>query len=181
MHDPLDRQHTDIHLEHKGCVHDGHEVHKIIATIVGTTVGSVIVAPRPIHEPELTVDHPSLPMVYQLYVDSQMRRKGIGTILMDAAENFARSQGSNSIGLCVVPDNHAARQLYAARGYKILTKNEVISYWNVSSETGMCAESVSTIPMRKDLGRSQARTNRPRERKASEARTTPGPFLSRGG
>jgi ribosomal-protein-alanine N-acetyltransferase len=46
------------------------------------------------------------------------RRRGVGTLLMDAAEQWARDQGLRMIGLETAQDNLVAQRFYAARGYR---------------------------------------------------------------
>jgi GNAT superfamily N-acetyltransferase len=51
-------------------------------------------------------------------VIKRCRRQGIGTTLMDAAENEARRRGCTRLRLTVAKDNSGAIALYAARGYR---------------------------------------------------------------
>jgi ribosomal-protein-alanine N-acetyltransferase len=46
------------------------------------------------------------------------RRRGVGQVLMDAAEQWARQQGLEAIALETAEDNLAAQRFYAGRGYK---------------------------------------------------------------
>jgi ribosomal protein S18 acetylase RimI-like enzyme len=52
------------------------------------------------------------------------RRHGVGSKLMDAAEQWARAQGLVLIYLETAADNLAAQRFYAARGYRRLRKVE---------------------------------------------------------
>jgi ribosomal-protein-alanine N-acetyltransferase len=45
------------------------------------------------------------------------RRRGVGSLLMDAAEQWAREHGLRMIGLETAQDNLAAQRFYKARGY----------------------------------------------------------------
>jgi len=45
------------------------------------------------------------------------RRRGVGSLLMDAAEQWAGDQDLRMIGLEVAQDNRAAQKFYEARGY----------------------------------------------------------------
>ena len=47
-----------------------------------------------------------------------VRRRGVGSLLMDAAEQWARDQGLRLIGLETAQDNVAAQRFYQARGYR---------------------------------------------------------------
>jgi ribosomal-protein-alanine N-acetyltransferase len=46
------------------------------------------------------------------------RRRGVGSLLMDAAEQWAADRGLRMIGLETAHDNLAAQKFYAARGYR---------------------------------------------------------------
>ena len=46
------------------------------------------------------------------------RRRGVGSLLMDAAEQWAHDQGLRLIGLETAQDNLAAQRFYQARGYR---------------------------------------------------------------
>jgi len=59
-----------------------------------------------------------------LYVDSSVRRLGVGRMLMNAAKEFAVENGSAWLELATAKDNHAARALYRSLGYKIDEKYE---------------------------------------------------------
>ncbi len=56
--------------------------------------------------------------VFLLYVDPAHRRRGLGTALMQQAENWATARGDRQIGLQVFQANQAAIQLYRQRGYQ---------------------------------------------------------------
>jgi ribosomal protein S18 acetylase RimI-like enzyme len=46
------------------------------------------------------------------------RRRGVGSLLMAAAEKWARDHGLRMIGLETAQDNLAAQRFYARRGYR---------------------------------------------------------------
>jgi ribosomal-protein-alanine N-acetyltransferase len=46
------------------------------------------------------------------------RRRGVGSLLMDAAEHWAGDRGLRMIGLETAHDNLAAQKFYRARGYR---------------------------------------------------------------
>ena len=52
------------------------------------------------------------------------RRHGVGTLLMDAAEEWARKQGLALVYLETAEDNSAAQKFYQLRGYGMLEKVE---------------------------------------------------------
>ena len=45
------------------------------------------------------------------------RRRGVGSLLMDAVEQWASGRGLRLVGLETAENNHAAQKFYAARGY----------------------------------------------------------------
>ncbi len=55
--------------------------------------------------------------LYAIAVAPQSRGRGLGRLLLGAAEAIARDAGRDTLILEVRPDNHAARQLYASAGY----------------------------------------------------------------
>jgi ribosomal-protein-alanine N-acetyltransferase len=46
------------------------------------------------------------------------RRRGVGSLLMEAAEQWARDHGLRMIGLETAQDNLVAQRFYEARGYR---------------------------------------------------------------
>jgi GNAT superfamily N-acetyltransferase len=54
---------------------------------------------------------------YRLEVLGQLQRRGVGTALIHAAEDHARSSGHDRIALAVGLDNRNARRLYEHLGY----------------------------------------------------------------
>ncbi len=55
------------------------------------------------------------------------RRRGVGSLLMDAAEQWAVDRGLSMIGLETAHDNLAAQKFYRARGY--LKVDEIEHYY----------------------------------------------------
>lgn len=53
-----------------------------------------------------------------LYVDGSHRRRGLGRLLMHAAEGLARRRGAHRVVLTVGLENEAARAFYRALGYR---------------------------------------------------------------
>ncbi len=56
--------------------------------------------------------------IFLLYVTPEHRRKGIGTALMQYAENWAKQRGDNQIALQVFQTNTPALNLYNQLGYQ---------------------------------------------------------------
>jgi len=57
-------------------------------------------------------------IIENLYVTPQHRREGIGTALLEAGERRLIDAGATVISLEAMADNDAARQFYAAHGYR---------------------------------------------------------------
>jgi GNAT superfamily N-acetyltransferase len=57
--------------------------------------------------------------IFLLYVTPEHRRKGIGTALMQYAENWAKKRGDKQIALQVFQTNSPALNLYNHLGYQI--------------------------------------------------------------
>ena len=60
-----------------------------------------------------------IPLIHQVAVASPLRRQGIATSLMDAAEELARGRGTATLGITVglFDEYGPAQRLYAQRGY----------------------------------------------------------------
>ncbi|MGH9451539.1 MAG: GNAT family N-acetyltransferase [Terriglobia bacterium] len=66
------------------------------------------------------------PSVHIITIDvtEEARRRGVGSALMDAAEEWAERQGAKQLALETAEDNHAAQSFYANRGYAKVDKLE---------------------------------------------------------
>jgi ribosomal protein S18 acetylase RimI-like enzyme len=60
--------------------------------------------------------------VFLLYIAPEHRHQGLGTALMQHAQNWAQQQGYLQISLQVFEDNDAAMQLYRKLGYQSQAK-----------------------------------------------------------
>ena len=60
--------------------------------------------------------HDGVAMVHALFVKPQVRRQGVGGMLIRAAAKWALGHGAETIGLIVTQGNHAANPLYADLG-----------------------------------------------------------------
>ncbi|ETI69569.1 GNAT family N-acetyltransferase [Neobacillus vireti] len=52
-----------------------------------------------------------------LYVDAQVRKQGIGEMLLQKAKDYAIETGAKGISLSTAPDNYSAQRLYEKNGY----------------------------------------------------------------
>lgn len=55
--------------------------------------------------------------VFLLYIDKAHRRQGLGTVLMDHAQSWAKQQGYRQISLQVFESNQSAFKMYSNLGY----------------------------------------------------------------
>lgn len=68
-------------------------------------------------------------------LDAWPQGTGVGTKLIAAAEDFARSRGFDRIGIAVLVDNTAARRLYERLGYEYWGEvTDVTEYRNEAGE-----------------------------------------------
>ena len=60
-----------------------------------------------------------IPLVHQIAVAGPVRRRGVATLLMDAAEKLARDRGIATLGITVglFDEYGPAQRLYGRRGY----------------------------------------------------------------
>jgi ribosomal protein S18 acetylase RimI-like enzyme len=100
---------------HDGCI--------LLATESGSVIGFVCIAA---HDPSAPDDPQPRAWVHDLFVHPASRRRGLATMLMKAAEAFARDRGVPSVRLAVLERNVDARSLYRRLGFRdyarILTK-----------------------------------------------------------
>jgi ribosomal protein S18 acetylase RimI-like enzyme len=65
-----------------------------------------------------SVDAMKIYILYDLYVDADVRNAGVGRLLMDRASEFARLQGANRVDLLTAHSNKPGQHLYEKLGYK---------------------------------------------------------------
>jgi ribosomal protein S18 acetylase RimI-like enzyme len=66
-------------------------------------------------------------ILYDLFVRSEYRKKGIGAMLMDASKDFAKKNGITGIELSTAISNGTAQRLYESLGYE--RDNEFYNYY----------------------------------------------------
>lgn len=90
----------------------------LIAWHQGLPVGHLLLKwTGPPHEP-MASSLRDCPHIEDLFVNRDRRSRGIGSQLLHAAEDQARSRGCTCIGLGVGIGNRRARSLYERRGYR---------------------------------------------------------------
>jgi ribosomal protein S18 acetylase RimI-like enzyme len=65
-------------------------------------------------------------VLYDLYVEENVRRRGVATALMDKALNFARENGYGRLTLETAVDNIPGQKLYEKEGWQ--KDNEFYTY-----------------------------------------------------
>jgi GNAT superfamily N-acetyltransferase len=88
----------------------------LLAERDGMIVGMVMVLA---HVPYDSVDEPpgDRAVLAELVVRDGNRRRGIGTALLRAADDYARNAGATEIDINVLSRNHPARELYLREGF----------------------------------------------------------------
>jgi GNAT superfamily N-acetyltransferase len=67
----------------------------------------------------VSIEHGRAGQVLALVVDSRRRGSGVGSLLLDFAEQWARERGAGAVVLNSRVEREAARAFYGARGYVI--------------------------------------------------------------
>jgi GNAT superfamily N-acetyltransferase len=88
----------------------------LVAEVAGEIVGMVTVMAR---VPFETPDEPpgEYAVIPELVVRDAYRHRGIGSALLQAAEQHARTAGASELRIRVLSGNHAARRLYVREGF----------------------------------------------------------------
>ena len=69
------------------------------------------------------------PHISDVFVQESLRSQGIGSLLLDVAENDCRAANAGRVGLGVALDNVRARQLYERRGYAPAGVDDYVIEW----------------------------------------------------
>jgi ribosomal protein S18 acetylase RimI-like enzyme len=83
----------------------------------GVVVGDVYLWLEPAEEPEIREHLPGVPLVTHLEVHAEHRQQGVGTRLIDAAEQLLVSRGFRKVALAVEVSNLRAAKLYSRLSY----------------------------------------------------------------
>jgi GNAT superfamily N-acetyltransferase len=90
----------------------------LVARRTRDVAGAVCASWAPADEPEIREHLARVPLLYRLYVLRDLRRRGIGTALVEHAERLLRDRGHRAVAVGVDPDNEPALALYAKLGYR---------------------------------------------------------------
>ena len=86
----------------------------LLAESEGTLMGCVYVEPRPLHDGRQGEGRAYLGL---LAVDPEHQQSGLGSVLMDAAEDYCRGQGARFMDIKVVNLRKELPDYYHRRGY----------------------------------------------------------------
>lgn len=90
-----------------------------IAEVDGNVAGYAMILTK-VSSDELHDSDVVYALVADLFVFQAYRRRGLGQQLLDAAERFASSKGSQWLRIGVLSSNKGAQDLYEARGFRPL-------------------------------------------------------------
>lgn len=90
----------------------------LVALVDSTPVGHVYVWLEAADEPELRERLPGVPLLMNLWVHRDWRRRGIGSLLTREAERWLYDRGHRRVALGVSPDNTDATRLYLGLDYE---------------------------------------------------------------
>ncbi len=70
-----------------------------------------------------SVELMKIQILYDLYVDADVRQGGVGEALMKRASDFARESGAARVDLLTAHSNHIGQHLYEKLGYEIVNED----------------------------------------------------------
>ncbi len=73
-------------------------------------------------------------IVSTISVSAEARGLGIGTKLMNAAEDLAKQRGKEFMSLAVIGENESARKLYERLGYRVTGTQRGFVYWIITGD-----------------------------------------------
>jgi len=94
-----------------------------------------------------------IPLVHQIAVAGPFRRRGVATLLMDAAEQLARDRGIATLGITVglFDEYGPAQRLYGRRGYIPDGRGACQGQWPLRKGTRVSMDDDLIIWLTKDL------------------------------
>lgn len=110
---------SQLAAEWEAALTDASPAAVLVGAVGERVIGTVAVRPFP--------DDPRFGQLRRLYVEPAFWRRGIGTLLHDAALHRLRSAGFSTGVLWVLEHNHAARTMYERRGWKVVPDR--IKHW----------------------------------------------------
>lgn len=98
---------------------DEHQGQVLVAELESVIAGCVTILSK-VSSGELYDGDMQYSLIDDLVVREEFRGKGIGTMLIEAAEKIAQSSGARSLGLSTLAGNTPARTLYSSLGFSEL-------------------------------------------------------------
>jgi ribosomal protein S18 acetylase RimI-like enzyme len=95
----------------------GPRARTVVGESAGERIGFAVVDLEPLGKPYGPWRSPKIARLDAIAVTSAARRRGLGTALLDTAEDIARSAGGVVMTLMTAVDNRAARRLFQSAGY----------------------------------------------------------------
>ena len=108
----------------------------LVAWLDGRPVGDVYVSLESASAAPIRARLPGVPQLGHLEVLSTLWRQGIGTALIQAAEDAARRLGHRRVTLSVGLDNPGAQRLYEGLGYAAWGHGQVVESWQELGDDG---------------------------------------------
>lgn len=102
----------------------------------GELAGAILVSWEPPDEPELRQHLPGVPMLYRLQVHAEMRRRGVATALVRAAEELLIGRGHRAVASGVDPANKPAVLLYQSLGFRRWNHGEIATVRELYDDDG---------------------------------------------
>ena len=106
-----------------------------VGDLDGIAVGDIYLRLEGPDEDELA-DLRTVPLLTHLEVLPAYRKQGIGTLLMQRAEQIAWNRGGDRVALGVTEDNTDAIRLYVDRGYQLWRPVPIETYREVFRDDG---------------------------------------------
>jgi len=117
----------------------------LVAWSYGHPVGDVYLWRAPANEPQIRMHLPGVPMLNHLEVRPDHRGRGIGTVIVDHAEQVASQLGYQRVALGVGIDNPRAHRLYRRLGYVDWGHGRVETSYATSAPDGSVRRFAETI------------------------------------
>jgi ribosomal protein S18 acetylase RimI-like enzyme len=96
---------------------DSRDGQIFVAMLKEKIVGFVCIFPREILDEQIN-EPTTVAYISDLVVSANLRKRGVGQLLMSAAEEYSKQKGASLISVNVLAANESANEFYASCGYK---------------------------------------------------------------